>query len=640
VTSFLEAALVIVMFALIIVCLWIGIAILSSKRKLEGNLKVTSILFHLLMGSIYVVLYSLCITEISTVLPNISPVFAGLENTIQHATNLIHLFGLLLYVYLVLDLTFPSRGNLKFIPITILSILSGFSGALIIIILNQAVQGEPTEWIKYFLFSIFLSLYGGRIVRVKLTEITNRIVLIKRTSLIDKILNASYQKMEQVDRGNIRACLNNDTEMISQFANEAVSLIRNSVTLLVCLIYLATLNVSVLLLSLSVFAIAIACYYISGRKSGGDWNKNRDIQNHFYKYIDDLIYGFKELSMSRLRQTEFKKEIDQSCQDSYETKLRGEKRFINVALIGEVLSFVIMGMIIFVFPFLFTKLQPEHLISYLMIFLYITGQVNALLASVPHIIMMRISWNRINETTKQIEDITENEFFVEDNKTVDLNDVHLELCNVAYQYDNSEDAPFSIGPVNCDFRSVEIIFITGGNGSGKSTLAKLICGLYSPHEGEIKLNGTSVTHRYLRGQFTSIFSDFYLFDKLYGIPYEEKENELVKYLKLLQIDTKLTFENGRFSTLALSTGQKKRLALLVSYLEDKPIFLFDEWAADQDPEFRRFFYYELLPDLRSRGKCVIAITHDDNYFHVANRHLKMESGQMETENYLRIGVGS
>ncbi|MNN47971.1 ABC transporter ATP-binding protein YojI [compost metagenome] len=127
---------------------------------------------------------------------------------------------------------------------------------------------------------------------------------------------------------------------------------------------------------------------------------------------------------------------------------------------------------------------------------------------------------------------------------------------------------------------------------------------------------------------STIFSDAYLFDRLYGIDYAEKEKEAQVYLRLLGLQDKVTIRDGQFSTTRLSTGQRKRLAMLVSYLDDKPICLFDEWAADQDPEYRAYFYTTLLPDLRSRGKCVIVITHDDRYFDMADKLIKLEMGKI------------
>jgi putative pyoverdin transport system ATP-binding/permease protein len=125
-----------------------------------------------------------------------------------------------------------------------------------------------------------------------------------------------------------------------------------------------------------------------------------------------------------------------------------------------------------------------------------------------------------------------------------------------------------------------------------------------------------------------VFSDYYLFDKLYGVDTQAHSEEISLHLHELQLQGKLEIDHGAFSSLKLSSGQKKRLALLVSYLEDRPICLFDEWAAEQDPEFKEYFYTVLLPRLKLQGKCVIVITHDDRYFHIADRIMVMESGQL------------
>lgn len=197
------------------------------------------------------------------------------------------------------------------------------------------------------------------------------------------------------------------------------------------------------------------------------------------------------------------------------------------------------------------------------------------------------------------------------------------------EYKENEGKCFKVGPINYQFKSGQIVFITGGNGSGKSTLFKLITGLYPLDSGNITINGEEVNCSMLSENCSAIFSDFYLFKKLYGIDYSNKEGFISKYLKLFKLDEKVNVLNGSFSTTKLSTGQKKRLALLVSYLEDRQIYLFDEWAADQDPEFRKFFYFTLLPGLKEKGKCVIAVTHDEHYFNMADKVIKMDMGKIE-----------
>jgi len=212
----------------------------------------------------------------------------------------------------------------------------------------------------------------------------------------------------------------------------------------------------------------------------------------------------------------------------------------------------------------------------------------------------------------------------------------LELREVVHQYPSTQDDhPFRFGPVSLTIVPGEIVMIIGGNGSGKSTLAKLITGLYAPQSGAIYLDNTRIdaqNRHWYRQHFAVVFSDFYLFDSLLGLGTNQ---ELVyQYLKQLQLDHKVTIKNGQFSTTALSQGQRKRLGLLIAYLEDRPIYLFDEWAADQDPRFKEFFYREFLPQLRAQGKTILVISHDEHYFHIADHLIKLNHGQIEYDKHV------
>lgn len=189
------------------------------------------------------------------------------------------------------------------------------------------------------------------------------------------------------------------------------------------------------------------------------------------------------------------------------------------------------------------------------------------------------------------------------------------------------------------FHPGELIFIVGGNGSGKSTLAKLITGLYIPETGNVYLDDNLIDNHNLewyRQQFSVVFSDFYLFDRFLGLDSNDLDIQTQKYLVQLQLDHKVKVNNGVLSTTDLSQGQRKRLALVTAYLEDRPIYMFDEWASDQDPVFKEIFYTQLLAELKNRGKTVLVISHDDQYFYLADRIVKLEYGQVKTE-HLNIG---
>ena len=184
------------------------------------------------------------------------------------------------------------------------------------------------------------------------------------------------------------------------------------------------------------------------------------------------------------------------------------------------------------------------------------------------------------------------------------------------------------------FRPGELVFLIGGNGSGKSTLAKVITGLYPPAGGEIRLNGRVIGDHNrddFRQTFSAVFADYFLFERIMDGAPAGVDHRAREYLEQLHLNHKVSIENGVFSTTQLSQGQRKRLALLCAYLEDRPFYLFDEWAFDQDPLFKDVFYTQLLPELRSRQKAVLVISHDDRYFRCADRLIKLDYGKITRE---------
>jgi putative ATP-binding cassette transporter len=212
----------------------------------------------------------------------------------------------------------------------------------------------------------------------------------------------------------------------------------------------------------------------------------------------------------------------------------------------------------------------------------------------------------------------------------------LELEAVTHRYNREGEADaFVLGPINLTLNQGEMVFVVGGNGSGKTTLVKLLTGLYTPESGAIFLDGLPIgaaNKETYRQYFSVVFSDFYLFDQMLGLIGPALDEEAREYLKQLKLSHKVEIKNGKLSTTDLSQGQRKRLALLTAYLEDRPICIFDEWAADQDPQFKNLFYMKLLPELKAKGKTVIVISHDDRYYQVADRIIKLDDGQVVSDS--------
>ncbi len=553
-----------------------------------------------------------------------------------------------IYVYFILSSYFTKVNDKPFFMIMVLSITSGLGNSIIIFIINQALSvvlgsenrdaAIESKLYIFFILGIILFTVSAMIVRKKLIEVTSNVVYEKRIQIIDKILKSSYFKFSSLEEGSAYSALNNDTEVIGDFVNAFVTGFTGIITLLTCFVYLGTMNFYGTLSTILVIAFTVALFLGASRSAEKLFEKNRDFQTVFFKNISDMITGFKELYINRKKRNEFKHDINKNCKVYRDTRMQGEFKFVNVSIMGEMLYVGVIGIVVFTFPLLFTNIQGTTLRNFIVVLLYMGGIVNqAIFYVIPIFVRVRVSWNRIN---KFIEDIS----MAEDKRIDSEDDVKgkfdIQLKGVKFTYKNESGDTFTVGPIDYSFKSGESIFIMGGNGSGKTTLAKLLTGLYEPDEGEITINGVKVDSRTLGSYFSTVYSDFYLFDKMYGIDHEKKQDEIQKYLKMLCIADKVKINDGFFSTLKLSTGQRKRLALLVSYLEDRPAYLFDEWAADQDPEFRKFFYKELIPELKARGKAVIAISHDDRYFDDADKLIKMDLGKITNNDLSDVEVAA
>jgi putative ATP-binding cassette transporter len=300
---------------------------------------------------------------------------------------------------------------------------------------------------------------------------------------------------------------------------------------------------------------------------------------------------------------------------------------------GQILFFIFIGLLLFVTPF-FMTIEPQVLIGYTLAVLFMITPLTMLLNQIPALERAYLAAERIEELGFSL-NAAKPERLQLNPKPV-TNWRRLELVNVTHSYrqDNGSEE-FQLGPITLTLTPGELIFLIGGNGSGKTTLVKLLMGSYEPESGEILVDEKPATmgdRDDYRQQFSAVFYDFYLFERLFGIEAKDIDGESQKYLDLLQLSHKLTVRNGNLSTIDLSQGQRKRVALLNAYLEDRPVYIFDEWAADQDPQFKRIFYYELVPELKSRGKTVIVISHDDRYYGLADRLIKLESGKIEYDH--------
>jgi len=511
-----------------------------------------------------------------------------------------------------------------------LSMVSGMGHALVIFIINEALAGGVAnrELYIYFILGIALFAFCQTVIRGWLVRLSNEIVYEKRMALATVILNTSYKQLEAVESGKIKASMSHDANVVSRLANLLVSVTSWSCTIVFGFIYLGLIHLTGMLFTLVVVALAGLLFVLMGKSANRLWEQNRDIQNRFFSLVDDMLGGFRELYLHREKKEGFKQALEHSSSLTRDKQVRADTRMANVIIVGEVMFAVVLCLVVFLFPYVAGSFTPDMVSRYIVVFLYLTGPLTAILNAIPQLMQIRLSWERMNQINGELAAMPK-AAPIEAGRMAADGGLSLQLDGVGYTYRQATGDRFAVGPIDYRFRSGEIVFITGGNGSGKSTLAKLMTGLYPPDQGAVMLNGEPMMPEELGRYYSAIFSDIYLFDRLYGIDLTDKQEEAARYLEQLRLQDKITLTPDGFSTTKLSTGQRKRLALLISYLEDRPICLFDEWAADQDPEFRQYFYETVLPDLKAKGKCVIAITHDDRYFDCADRILNMELGQIK-----------
>lgn len=537
---------------------------------------------------------------------------------------------LTLTIYFQFIFYFPKKNEKALFPLVIISSISGAGNAFLIFIINKAINdfgSYDTGLIVYFISGISLYIIGSKLINTKMVKISNNMIFNKRVYLVKEILNSRFYNIEKMEDGKIQAALNNDTETVSGIPGLVIGSLTSIITLIICFIYLGSINKYGLLLTIFIILLAVGIYTVVGHSSNKLWEETRNIQNVFFRFVNDLRGGFKELTLNFKRRSDFVQDMKKSCSEYRDKQTSASLKFVNVSVVGELLFTIVIGIVAFSFPYIFKNIDVVTVRTFIFVFLYMTGPINGVLNTIPDLLYARVSWRRINDFINEVAEFSTN-IRSSYNKVTDKKYISLKLSEVSFTY-RTEEKEFKVGPIDFKFNSGEITFITGGNGSGKTTLAKLLTGLYEPDSGSMYINNKKIHHADLGEYFSYIFSDFYLFKKIYGVDISNKVNEIDEILELLKIKDKVELVNGEFSTIDLSQGQKKRLALLLSYIEDKEIILFDEWAADQDPEFRRFFYETLIHDLKRKNKCVIAITHDDHYFHLADKVIKMDMGQMD-----------
>lgn len=518
----------------------------------------------------------------------------------------------------------------------VLGILGGLSITGLLATINASLHSDSAGNLGLLLAFgglCVMALVGSILSDIGTNYVGQHVIARLRIELGRRILSAPIDQLESYRSHKLTPVLTHDVDTISDFAFVLAPLAVSLSVTLGCLAYLANLSLPMFLTTVVAVLIGSAVQYLARVRGIKGFFEAREHEDELQKQYRAISEGAKELRINRSRRLRlFEDKLKGATQRICDIQVRSIKLFVIAKGFGSTLFFIVIGVAL-AFQALWPSTDKATLSGFILVLLYMKGPLEHLIGTLPIVSRAQVAFKRIADLSARFSS-PEPHLMLADTRPAPTSIDSLELRDVRYTYPRQPDtAPFELGPINLKVKRGEILFIVGENGCGKTTLIKLLLGLYVPQQGAILQDGQPVTPEHYddyRQLFTTIFSDYFLFDDLVQAD-EEVPVDAEQYLQRLEISHKVNIKEGKFSTTDLSTGQRKRLALLQAWTEKRPVLVFDEWAADQDPTFRRIFYSELLPSLKAMGKTIIVISHDDRYFDCADHLLKLESGKVLDE---------
>lgn len=520
--------------------------------------------------------------------------------------------------------------------------VGGISVAGLLAVVNHGLHAGPAQGgplILAFIGLCALVLIGSIGSDVGTNYAGQRIVAALRKNLAAKILAAPIDSLERYRTHRLIPVLTHDVDLISDFAFIASTFAVSLTVALGCLLYLAVLSPAMFAVVALAICLGVAAQAYAQVRGIKGFHEARDGEDRLHKQYRAIAEGAKELRINRERRrhvygSQLRATIDWICT----RQLWAITLYVTARAFGTALFFLVIGLMLVLRHLVWTDIDAETASGFVLVLLYMRGPIDHIIGALPAIGRTTVALRRIADLTAQFSGAEPNLLATLDEPATGAEAPRairsIELRAASYAFPPvGEMPPFTLGPIDLTIRAGEIVFIVGENGSGKTTLIKLLLALYEPAAGEVLLDGEPVTPRTrdaYRQLFTTVFSDYYLFEDLVGAKAVVPE-DAARYLDRLEVAHKVAVRDGALTTTDLSTGQRKRLALLNAWLEERPVLVFDEWAADQDPAFRRIFYAELLPDLRRLGKTIVVISHDDRYFDAADRVIRIEGGRIAAE---------
>jgi cyclic peptide transporter len=517
--------------------------------------------------------------------------------------------------------------------IVLVSAISAFAGAaniwmLALVSRNAHLSSIDSAGIAVFAAALISTVSISFLSQIMLSRLSARTFYQLREQLVNGITQLSSQQVEAIGRHRLYTALTKDVPAVHDLIIVLPNYVFNFTVVVACLIYLSTVSARLFLVFLSflILALCVAKFGIVDHASKR-FQVRRKVEDDLFKCYEAIIDGSKELKLNADREEAFVRGDLRVHAEKYRDATVAAELFWNMSNNwSTAVIFIAVGAVLFLSTYI-GVLNRLFVITFVMVIFYMVGPLTILMNSFRTIQAAKIGADRLNGLHLDVAPP------VRAAQQADGDDFRsLVISGMAFEYGATDEGRegFRVGPFDLEIGRGEIVYFVGGNGSGKTTAAKLITGLYGRQYGSIFVNGIeAIDHAAYMQRFSAIFQDYYLFDTLVpkvGAALDEKAVQ--SWVSKLQLADKVVVENGRLSTTKLSYGQRKRLALLVALFDGSDIYVFDEWAADQDQEFREFFYREFLGELKAMGKTAIVVSHDDRYFHLADKVVEFDDGKV------------
>ncbi len=526
-------------------------------------------------------------------------------------------------------------GRRTLILMAALIVVAGLANAGLVVMINRiavdVAQGAwPGLWswvlfggcfLAYYLCNNTALLNANRVIETLLNRL--------RLDVVDRLRQSELLVADRVGRGTLYAMVSHETNHLSVTFPLLVDALQQAVLLFFSLLYLLYLSPMAFAVFVAAVAVGVAAYVMVNRRFAATLARLSSHQGRMLDAIDSILRGAKELRLNSAR--------GQAVERAYRTLSRrteaglvaSGEHWAEMILLSSFVTYLMLGVVAYFFP---DAAQGHTLLVFQLVpvLLFCVSPLAKIVAQSPMFLRAQVGLDSVLAVRRQLEEagaLSPDEARALAAPLADFSTLSYEGVTFTHR-DDTGAATFTAGPLSLELKRGEVVFVVGGNGSGKSTALRLLCGLYPAAGGAIRVDGKPLSARAvagLRELFSAVFVDFHLFDRLYGAE-DAAPARVQALLEQMGLGGKVRFADGRFSTTHLSTGQRKRLALVAALLEDRPIYLFDEWSAEQDIHFRRYFYETVIPDLRARGKLVVAVTHDERYWHLADRVVKLDLG--------------